>query len=238
MQTTTTTIPAIQHWGTALPASTDTFAVRSLTDGDVLTVHEVMGGMSAQSAYLRLHTGIQRLPLRLATALARVVDGVQRSHVAHESGTGRAIGLAMWVRSSGTDEAEIAVMIADNWQGQDVGRALVVETSRSAHAAGVRQLSAVVLSEHRRMRAWLTRLGALSDPSDPTMLRRVDRNLARQGPLARVGHGRARGSACRRAGRNRHRWRRRLYVWLWSRSNRNATLGCNPIQYFQQPFSQ
>ncbi|MCG8656281.1 MULTISPECIES: hypothetical protein [unclassified Yimella] len=177
MQTTTTTIPVIQHWGTTLPAPTDTFAVRSLTDGDVLTVHEVMGGMSAQSAYLRLHTGIQQLPLRSTTALARVVDGVQRSHVAHESGTGRAIGLAMWVRSSDTDEAEIAVMIADS--------------------ASCRR---VVLSEHHRMRAWPTRLGALSDPSDPTMLRRVNRHLARQGPLARVGHGRARGSACRPRG--------------------------------------
>lgn len=49
MQTTTTTIPVIQHWGTALPAPTDTFSARSLTDDDVLTAHEVMGGMSAQS---------------------------------------------------------------------------------------------------------------------------------------------------------------------------------------------
>ena len=114
MQTTTTMIPVIQHWGTALPAPTDIFSVRSLTDGDVHTVHEVMGGMSAQSVYLRLHTGIQQLPLRLATALARVVDSVQRSYVAHESGTGRAIGLAMWVRPSDTDEAEIAVMVADS----------------------------------------------------------------------------------------------------------------------------
>lgn len=145
--------------------------VRPLAEGDTATVHEVVGQLSADSAYLRFHTGMRRLPDVVAVRWAQVAVGRQQTHVAVDSTTGRAVGMAQWFRTAGTDEAEVAVMVADLWQGLGIGGRLVAEAVRSARAAGIVELQADVLPEHRLMRGWLARLGAHSDRSEPTLLR-------------------------------------------------------------------
>ncbi|WP_050347494.1 GNAT family N-acetyltransferase [Arsenicicoccus sp. oral taxon 190] len=168
---TTTTEPApttLTTTGAGVPRA---IHVRPLAAGDTATVHEVVGQLSPDSAYLRFHTGMRRLPEPVAVRWAQVSAQRQQAHVAVDGATGRAVGMAQWFRTAGTDEAEVAVMVADLWQGLGIGARLVAEAIRSARAAGVVELRADVLPEHRLMRGWLARLGACQDLSDPTVLR-------------------------------------------------------------------
>lgn len=54
MQTTTTMIPVIQHWGTALPAPTDIFSVRPhaprLPTSMMTRVQQIVGGSDFSAA--------------------------------------------------------------------------------------------------------------------------------------------------------------------------------------------
>ncbi|MGE5691625.1 MAG: N-acetyltransferase family protein, partial [Pseudomonadota bacterium] len=58
--------------------------------------------------------------------------------------TGRAVGLARFVRDAGAPEAEVAFEVVDAWQGQGVGRRLVEELAQLAREQGILRLRAVV----------------------------------------------------------------------------------------------
>ncbi|MDN5795712.1 MAG: GNAT family N-acetyltransferase [Intrasporangium sp.] len=141
--------------------------VRPLAPGDTSTVYEVMDQLSARSVYLRFHAGMGRLKPRMAAALARVSAGDRQVLVARVDG--HPVGLAHVARV-GT-EAEVALAVADAWQGTGIGRSLASAAAQAARGWGSGALVAVVLPEHRQLRDWLARLGAAPDRQDPMMLR-------------------------------------------------------------------
>jgi GNAT superfamily N-acetyltransferase len=60
------------------------------------------------------------------------------------------VAIAQWDRSSSRpDEAEVAVLVAEEWQHRGLGRALVRATAGDALRHGVRTLLATVLTENR-----------------------------------------------------------------------------------------
>jgi GNAT superfamily N-acetyltransferase len=143
-----------------LDTETTAFRIRALADGDIPTVESVFAQLSLGSAYHRFGTGLTRLPDRVAAALAAVTPGRQRVFVAERDGV--PVGLARWVRPGGgrLDEAEVALEVADAWQGHGAGRLLLAEVGRDARTAGAETLLAYVAPGHARVVSWLDRLGA------------------------------------------------------------------------------
>ena len=134
--------------------------LRAARAQDGAAVRSMVEGLSRESRYYRFLTG------------GRVADGVVEGLVS--SG---ANGVALVVTAAGADgaaeaviangqfvvtshgTAEFAVLVADAWQGQGLGRRLIARLLQLAQAAGVRCMRGDVLSENRRMLAILRGLG-------------------------------------------------------------------------------
>jgi GNAT superfamily N-acetyltransferase len=61
------------------------------------------------------------------------------------------VAVGRYDRLIGTDRAEMAVVVADTWQGHGVGTMLVHRLAESAEARGISGFLAEVLPENRRM---------------------------------------------------------------------------------------
>lgn len=61
------------------------------------------------------------------------------------------IGVARYDRGLGTNVAEVAFVVTDDWQGRGVAKALFTALAARARAAGIEQLDAITLPDNRRM---------------------------------------------------------------------------------------
>ena len=132
----------------------DGITIRPLRAGDVETVQAVLDRLGELSRALRFGAAKPRLEPAELEALARG-DGAHHSLVAYLDGDPRPVGLAQLVRE-GTS-AEIAFAVADDHQGQGVGRILSRELAADARAAGIRELRATVRLDNPRAIALMTR---------------------------------------------------------------------------------
>jgi len=73
--------------------------------------------------------------------------------------TGAGVGVARYIRERGTDTAEIAVTVEDDWQGRGVGTVLLARLADRARAEGIRRFTGLMLAENAPMRALLAHLG-------------------------------------------------------------------------------
>jgi RimJ/RimL family protein N-acetyltransferase len=64
---------------------------------------------------------------------------------------GEIVGHALYDRLADPDEAEVALEVADSFQGHGVGTAMLAELARTAARAGIRRFVAHVLPTNRRM---------------------------------------------------------------------------------------
>jgi nucleotide-binding universal stress UspA family protein/GNAT superfamily N-acetyltransferase len=105
--------------------------------------------LSDESRYRRFFTAINRLS---SAQLDYLVDVDHRDHeaiVAVEPSSGDVLGVARYIRST-VDEAsaEVAVTVADDWQGRGLGRALLDRLTYRARQEGVRRFSASVQADN------------------------------------------------------------------------------------------
>jgi len=74
---------------------------------------------------------------------------------------GRGVGIARYVRDAGDPQAaEIAVTIADDWQGQGLGTELLSRLSERARQAGIHRFTALVAADNAAVAGLLRKLGA------------------------------------------------------------------------------
>jgi GNAT superfamily N-acetyltransferase len=134
-------------------------------DGGALRA--MVDGLSRESRYFRFLTG-GRVVDEIVDGLATPgPDGVALVVVAHGGDGAPAIVASAEYVVSGRI-AEFAVVVADAWQGQGLGRRLIARLCELARTAGLRGLRGDVLSENRRMLAILRGLGFAShrNPQD------------------------------------------------------------------------
>ena len=75
---------------------------------------------------------------------------------------GRCVGVARYVRDADDPQAaEIALTIADDWQGRGLGTELLARLSDRAREEGIRRFTAVMASENVPMSMLLHRVGAV-----------------------------------------------------------------------------
>ena len=133
--------------------------VRPLRHGEARTVMSVFRRLSDRSRRARFNGAkpcLRRAELRrLAT-----VDADHRALVAFVEGDPEPVAIARLVRDG--DSAEVAFAVADEYQGQGIGTALVSRLVTDARVAGISELRALVAGDNS---------------AAVTLLRRVARRL-------------------------------------------------------------
>lgn len=87
--------------------------------------------------------------------------------VAIDPSTDELLGVARYVRAADDPEvAEVAITVADDWQGRGLGRALLDRLTYRARREGVRRFSALVQNDNRASLGLLTAFGDTRQVSD------------------------------------------------------------------------
>jgi ribosomal protein S18 acetylase RimI-like enzyme len=136
--------------------------LRPIIPEDEPLLHEAVAAMSERTVYFRFFSPIKRMSDALAHRLA-VVDYNDRFAIVattnRSSGKERIVGVARYDRAPGTEVAEVAVAVIDEFQRRGLGGQLLAELARVGHAHGIRTFSLIVLPENREMLGLLRRMG-------------------------------------------------------------------------------
>jgi GNAT superfamily N-acetyltransferase len=122
--------------------------MRPVDAADVDEIVHALERLSPKSLYQRYFTAPPD-PTRMVTTHLALVD--HRDHEAFVVLDGpTVVAMAQWDRSARDPaEAEVAVLVAEEWQHRGLGRALVRATAGDALRHGVHTLVATVLTENR-----------------------------------------------------------------------------------------
>lgn len=120
--------------------------------------------LSGETLHLRLQYashGVSRedaqrllqLDYRDTLAIAALVPGPSGDRI---------VGVSRYSRTPGSDSAECAIVVADDWQGRGIGSELMRSLGSAARARGIRILQGTSLGENNRIRDWAQRFGYLA----------------------------------------------------------------------------
>jgi GNAT superfamily N-acetyltransferase len=134
--------------------------IRPIKPEDRDELAEGMRRLSPESRYRRFFTPTSELSSAQLTYLTDVDHSDHEALVAVEPTTGHGIGVARYVRSPGDPElAEVAVAVADSWQGRGVASALLEHLTERAREEGISRFSAEILAENKPMLDLIDDLG-------------------------------------------------------------------------------
>lgn len=125
------------------------YRIRPIRPADAPGLVAFHGQLSTRSIYLRfftVHPALSEGEVRRFTT----VDYVDRLALVATM-EDRLIGVARYDRSSGTTEAEVAFIVADEYQHHGIGSALLDDLAGAARARGVRTFHADTLAENHAM---------------------------------------------------------------------------------------
>jgi RimJ/RimL family protein N-acetyltransferase len=116
--------------------------------------------LSEESRYRRFFAPLHELSDRSLDYLIDIDHHDHEATVALDAETDELIGVARYVRSE-TDgqRAEAAVVVADDWQHEGLGRALLELLATRARAEGISRFTAVVQADNRRALELLSEIG-------------------------------------------------------------------------------
>ena len=136
--------------------------VRPIVPEDEPRLHEAVAAMSERTVYFRFFSPLKRLPDALAHRLA-VVDYNDRFAIVATThkprGTERIVGVARYDRVAGTEIAETAVAVIDEFQRRGLGSALLTILARVARGHGIKTFTLIVLPENQQMLGLLRKMG-------------------------------------------------------------------------------
>ena len=136
--------------------------VRPIAPEDEPLLHEAVAAMSERTVYFRFFSPIKRMSDAMAHRLA-VVDYNDRFAIVatthRPTGKERIVGVARYDRARGTEVAEVAVAVIDEFQRRGLGSLLLAELARVGREHGIRTFSLIVLPENREMLGLLRKMG-------------------------------------------------------------------------------
>ena len=136
--------------------------LRSIVPEDEPLLHEAVAAMSERTVYFRFFSPIKRMSDAMAHRLA-VVDYNDRFAIVattrKQNGKERIVGVARYDRASGTDVAEVAVAVIDEFQHRGLGSLLLSELARVGRAHHIKTFSLIVLPENSEMLGLLRKMG-------------------------------------------------------------------------------
>jgi acetyltransferase len=153
--------------------------VRPIGPGDEAREQAFVRGLSAQSRYFRFMNTVRELT---PETLQRFTHPDPRREVALvalvEAEQTRQVAVARCVLSD-DGGSEFAIVVADDVQGNGLGRCLMEELMRAVRARGARSIEGSVLAGNHRMLALMQSLGfdihgAAQDPGLRQVIKRLD----------------------------------------------------------------
>ena len=136
--------------------------LRPIVPEDEPLLHEAVAAMSQRTVYFRFFSPLKRMSDALAHRLA-VVDYQDRFALVattHKPASKeRIVGVARYDRARGTDVAEVAVAVIDEFQRRGMGSILLAELALVARRNGIKTFQLIVLPENREMLGLLRKMG-------------------------------------------------------------------------------
>ena len=120
--------------------------LRPIRPSDADALVRFHAGLSQRTRYLRYFSAYPRIPERDLLRFTNV-DHHDRVAFVAELG-GEIIAVGRYERHAGTDEAEVAFVVADAHQGRGIGSVLLEHLAAAAREVGIRRFVAVVLAEN------------------------------------------------------------------------------------------
>ena len=161
-----------QNWTLA---SGESLSVRPVRHDDGELEEAFVRGLSLESRYQRILSGGTKVTpewidsmthidyhRHMAFAVTTVSDGVEQF-----------VGVGRYVIDAATLSADVALVLADAWQGQGLGRRLLTTLLDHAQTAGVREAVGVVLATNAPMLRLARSMGfaVAREPGDATVMR-------------------------------------------------------------------
>jgi GNAT superfamily N-acetyltransferase len=129
--------------------------IRPLRSGEELTIRELFGRMSPRTRYLRFFSEMPVVPDSLVRMLAEVDDHRRFALVAEFDTAYGSDVVALGNVAIAEDRAEIGIVVADAWQRQGIGVALIDRLMQTAEARGWRRFVVSGLWENLALRRLL-----------------------------------------------------------------------------------
>ncbi len=138
------------HWeADVVAADGGVLHLRPIAPADADALVAFHARLSERTRYLRYFSAYPRIPER---------DLVRFTHVDHRDRVafvavlgGEIIAVGRYEREPGTDEAEVAFVVADAHQGRGIGSVLLEHLAAAARERGIRRFVAIVLAENPGM---------------------------------------------------------------------------------------
>lgn len=124
--------------------------IRAIRPTDKLLLAEGFEQLSAQSRFQRFFAPVLRLNDSDLVYLTEVDHRKHEALVAVDPDEGNLVGVARYIRTSPyrDREAEVAIVIADQWRGKGLGKALLARLATRAREEGVTHFLAVILADN------------------------------------------------------------------------------------------
>jgi acetyltransferase len=146
--------------------------VRSIRPADASMDRAFLAGLSEHSRYMRFMQHLAELTPRLVQQFTNIDDTREMALVALDDASGdeAIVGIARYVAETEQEggSAEFAIVIADSWQRNGLGRALMELLIDGARGRGLRKLTGNILAVNASMRALAEAVGFVmhADPDD------------------------------------------------------------------------
>jgi len=136
--------------------------IRPLTSADRDRLAEEFSHLSEQTRRRRFGGLATRLGERDLDRLMDVDHHTHEALAAIEPGADRIVGVARYIAlPDDPAAAEVAVEVADEWQGHGIGRRLIAELGGRARAEGITRLLAYVSQDNHPVLGWIDRAGGI-----------------------------------------------------------------------------
>ncbi len=135
--------------------------LRALRPDDLDRELAFVAGLSEESLHLRLQYTAKGVTREDAARLLTLdyVDTLAVGAFIDGPGGEREIGVSRYARIAGTDRAECAIVVADDWHGRGLGTELMRSLGAAARRHGIRWLEGSTLGENQRIQDWARRFG-------------------------------------------------------------------------------
>ena len=180
------------HWLESYPAhlsrtwmldSGESLSVRPIRHDDGEREQAFVCALSLESRYQRMLGGGTKVTpewidsmthidydRHMAFAVTRMVDGVEQF-----------IGVGRYVADPASESAEVALVVADAWQGRGLGRRLLETLLEHAAGAGLREAAGIVLATNVAMLRLVRSMGFTVRAEPGMTVRRISRELLPSG---------------------------------------------------------